>query len=97
MAITYEDIEHIAHLARLSFAEPEKEKFQKELSNILAYVEQLEKVDTKGVDLDSAYTEHANQFREDTPVSPSAELREKLFRNAPKTSDNFFQVRAVLE
>ena len=47
--ITIKDVEHVAKLARLELSEEEKEKFSKQLGDILTYVEQMNKVDTTNV------------------------------------------------
>lgn len=48
--ITKEEVQHIAKLARLGLTENEIEKFRKELSSILDYVEKLKEVDVSGVE-----------------------------------------------
>ena len=46
MAITVKDVEHVAKLARLELTEEEKEKFTRQLGDVLKYVEQMNEVDT---------------------------------------------------
>ncbi|MEX2088207.1 MAG: Asp-tRNA(Asn)/Glu-tRNA(Gln) amidotransferase subunit GatC, partial [Bacteroidota bacterium] len=46
MSVTVKDVEHIAKLARLEFTGPEKQEFTHQLNEILAYVEQLNKLET---------------------------------------------------
>jgi len=48
--LTKKDIEDVAQLARIGITEAEKAEYQKELSAILDYVEQLNEVDTEGVE-----------------------------------------------
>jgi aspartyl-tRNA(Asn)/glutamyl-tRNA(Gln) amidotransferase subunit C len=51
MAITREEIKHIAELSRLELSEEEIEKFSGQLDSILKYVGQLNEVETKKVEL----------------------------------------------
>ena len=48
--IEIKDVEHVAKLARLELNEEEKVKFSKQLGDILKYVEQMNEVDTTGVE-----------------------------------------------
>ena len=50
MSLTRQEVEKIAHLARLSITEEETEQYSRELSKILDLVEQLNQVDTENVD-----------------------------------------------
>ena len=49
MTLTLEQVEHIANLARLDLTPEEKERYCQQLSAILAYFEQLQRVDTTGI------------------------------------------------
>jgi len=60
-----DDVRHIAKLARLNLSDAEVEKFSKELSSILEYVEKLQEVDTEGVEPTAQVTGLHNSFRED--------------------------------
>ena len=48
--LTEEEVKHIAKLARLGLTEKEVEKYQKDLSDILGYVEKLKEVNIEGVE-----------------------------------------------
>lgn len=50
MAITREEIKHIAELSRLELSEEEMKKFGGQLDSILKYISQLNEVDTKNVE-----------------------------------------------
>lgn len=98
MAVTVKDVEHIARLARLEFSEEEKEKFTHQLNQILAYVEQLNKLDTSKVEPLSQVIElspaEGGIFREDE-VKPSLSPEEAL-KNAPAKTETFFKVPKVI-
>lgn len=63
--LTKDQVRHIAKLARLQLTEIEVEKFAKELTSILQYIDMLQEVDTKNVEPTAQVTGQANVFRED--------------------------------
>ncbi|MDQ1911866.1 Asp-tRNA(Asn)/Glu-tRNA(Gln) amidotransferase subunit GatC [Paenibacillus sp. GD4] len=95
MSITIKDVEHVAALARLELSEQEKEQFTEQLNAILKYAEQLEKLDTEGVEPTSHAMPLVNVMREDES-RPSYPI-EKVLKNAPDEEDGQFKVPAVLE
>lgn len=50
MPITRQEIEHVAALARLSLSEEEKASLADQLGSVLSYIDQLQAVDTSGVE-----------------------------------------------
>lgn len=95
MAITIEQVEHIARLARLEFSDAEKETLSVELSQILQYMEKLNELDTEGVEPLSHPTELVNIMRPDER-KPSFTSEEAL-NNAPAKQDGFFKVPKVIK
>lgn len=95
MAITTQDVEHVADLARLDLDEEEKAKFTEQLNAILKYVEKLNELDTDQVEPTSHVIALTNVMREDV-VRPSTP-REKALQNAPDEDEGQFRVPAVLE
>lgn len=100
MALTREDVVRVAHLARLQLTEDELTAMTRQLGSIVAYVDQLQKVSTTGVEPMAHALPVANVFREDTPGT-SLSIEEAL-SNAPKRKTNadgnqFYAVPAVLE
>lgn len=71
MKLTKQQIEHVAKLARLGLTPKEVEKFQTQLSSILDYVEQLNEVNTDGVEPTAQVTGLTNVMRKDE-VAPNA-------------------------
>ena len=82
MSLTKDEVRHIAKLARLNLSDEEVEKFTKELSSILEYVDQLQEVDTKGVEPTAQVTGLHNSFRSDE-VKPSEALPDDLLAASP--------------
>jgi aspartyl-tRNA(Asn)/glutamyl-tRNA(Gln) amidotransferase subunit C len=95
MKLTREEVLHIAHLARIELKEEEVEKFRRELSEILNFVEKLNELDTEGIDPKFQIIPPENVLREDVP---SLSLpREKVFMNAPESDGEFFIVPKVVK
>ncbi len=93
--LTEEEVKHVAKLAKLELTPQEVKKFQKQLSEVLNYVEILKKVKTERVEPTSQVTGLENIFREDK-VSPSLSQKEVL-SGAENKKDNMFKTKAVLE
>jgi aspartyl-tRNA(Asn)/glutamyl-tRNA(Gln) amidotransferase subunit C len=94
MAVSKEDVDYIAALARLSFSELEKEAMARDLNSILGYVEKLNELDTKSIAPLINMGERTNVLREDLPA-PSISNPDALL-NAPDAQDRFFKVPKVI-
>ncbi len=95
MKISRKDVEHVARLARLRLTEEEKEKFGRQLNQILEYVEKLNELDTENVEPASHVVPLKNVLREDE-VSPSLPVEEVL-SNAPEKKGRYFKVPRIIE
>ena len=91
--ITVKDVEHVAKLARLELSEAEKETFTKQLDSILNYVEQMNEVDTTGIEPMSHVIPVTNVMREDEVVYTNT--KQELMKNAPEEEDGFFRVPKI--
>ncbi|MFA7253666.1 MAG: Asp-tRNA(Asn)/Glu-tRNA(Gln) amidotransferase subunit GatC [Patescibacteria group bacterium] len=94
--LTAEEVLHIARLSKLELSKEETGKYQEQLSSILAYVEQLNEVDTDGVEPTANVTGLENVEREDI-VEPSGITHEDIAKNAPEFKDGSFIVPGVFE
>lgn len=88
------DVSHVAKLANLPLKPQEKEKFEKQLTEILSYVEKLKEVDAKNVEITSQVTGLENATREDE-ATPSLSQEEAL-SGAKNKHNGFFKVKAIL-
>ena len=95
--ISKKQVEHMAKLARIELTDQEKEKFTKELSSILDYVKQMNKVDTKNIEPIKQITESENVVRNDESRIKNHELKNKLLKQAPKRKQDYFKVPKILE
>lgn len=89
------NVSHVAKLANLPLKPIEKDKFEKQLLEILSYFEKLKKVDTKNIETTSQVTGLENVTREDE-TSPSL-TQEEAISNSKSTHNGFFKVKAMLE
>lgn len=93
--INKEDVEHVARLARIKLSEEEKIKFTHELGQILAYVDELNEVDTTGIEPISQISNLENIARTDEITN--SKDRENLLTNAPAQENGFIKVKKVFE
>lgn len=96
MELSKEQIQHIATLARLELTEEELEKYGGQLSAVLGYIEQLQEVNTDGIEPTAQVTGLENSWREDVVrVWDNAE-REAAIGLAPEVDEGQVKVRRVL-
>lgn len=95
MALTSEEVLHIARLARIALSDDDVQRFTAQLSGILDHFAALTAVDTEGIEPTAHPLPLSNVMRADL-VAPSLSQREAL-ANAPLAEDGYVRVRAVLE
>lgn len=94
MSISRDDVEHVAWLARLALTEEDKEKFTKQLSQILEHAGKISELNTADVQPTSHPLPVKNVFREDKN-RPSLSQEEAL-SNAPKREKGGFVVPKII-
>jgi aspartyl-tRNA(Asn)/glutamyl-tRNA(Gln) amidotransferase subunit C len=94
MALTREEVLHVANLARLSLAPAEIELFTRQLNDILAYIEKLQELDTAGVEPLAHVIPVFNVFRED--VVKVGLSRDAALDNAPAREEGAFVVPRII-
>lgn len=95
MSLSLDEVRKVAKLARLELPEGELAGVADRLNRILGYIDQLQQVDTAGVEPLAHPLPVQNVFRDDEPV-PSLTPDEAL-ANAPKRAGNYFGVPAVFD
>jgi aspartyl-tRNA(Asn)/glutamyl-tRNA(Gln) amidotransferase subunit C len=93
--ITIEEVEHVAHLARLTFDEEQKKRLAEQLARILDYIGQLNELDTEDVKPTSHVIPVKNVVRPDAAI-PSL-TRDEALANAPSSVDGLFEVPKIVE
>ncbi|WP_100012498.1 Asp-tRNA(Asn)/Glu-tRNA(Gln) amidotransferase subunit GatC [Lentibacillus sediminis] len=94
-AISKEQVKHVAHLARLDVSEEEAEMLTEQLSSIINYAEQLNELDTDGVEPTTHVLDLKNVLRKDEPKDWITQ--EEALKNAPDKADGQFKVPSILE
>lgn len=93
MAITKEEVEHLAKLARIELLSNEVENFTYEIESILKYVGQIKEVSG---DTEKANPKLRNVMREDVVTNNSGEYTEQILNNAPFREGNYLKVKKIL-
>ena len=88
-------IEKLAHLARLTFDEKEKEEIKHDLQRMIAFVEKLNELDLEEVEPLVHMSSEINVLREDE-IKGSI-TREEALKNAPLHDEQFFKVPKVIK
>ncbi len=94
MALSKEEVLHVAKLARLEFSPEEIEKYQQELNDILNYIDMLGEVDAAEIQPLSQVNDDVNNLRDDE-VRKSLTVEEAL-KNAPEAEDGAVIVPKVV-
>ena len=94
MAISKEEIIHIAKLASLNLTEAEIEGYAKDLTEILDFANMINSVNTDEVNETIAANENYNMFRKDE-IKQTIE-REALLQNAPSKDEGMFRIPKVI-
>ncbi|MBU1568640.1 MAG: Asp-tRNA(Asn)/Glu-tRNA(Gln) amidotransferase subunit GatC [Proteobacteria bacterium] len=94
MKISKKQVEHVAHLARLTLNEEELDRMTGQLDNLLLYVDKINELDTSRVVPTFHVFSVSNAFRDDI-VKDSLPRKEAL-KNAPKQNGEMFQVPRII-
>jgi aspartyl-tRNA(Asn)/glutamyl-tRNA(Gln) amidotransferase subunit C len=95
MALTREQVRHVAELAKLKLTEAEVDLFQEQLSAILDYAARLDELETEQIPPTAAVLPLQNVMRSDTPRASYP--RDTMLANAPDAEDGFVRVKVVLD
>ena len=95
MKITREDIKHLAELSNFSVAENEADSLKTDIENIIGYISQIDKLDTKGIEPTFQCIEMQNVWRPDEILPQDAD-REELLALTKEEKDNQIKVPKVL-
>lgn len=93
--LTKPQVQHIANLARIKLTPNDLERYSKELSAILDYVNQLDKIDTVNVQPLSQVAGLKNVYQEDCSQKEQFLSQAQVLDNAPEKESGFFRVKSV--
>lgn len=95
MAVSIQEVEHIAKLAMIELTNDEKKIFAEQLSSILDWVKLLEQCDTSGISPKSGITGYKTSLRKDIAIKYPNPAN--ILENAPQREYDFFKVKKVIE
>ncbi len=95
MPLTSSDVKRIAHLARIEITDAETDQTLMQLNGIFQLIEQLQSVNTAGIEPMSHPLGGGQRLRED--VASDKPDREANMKNAPARQDGLFLVPRVIE
>lgn len=94
MQVTNSMVDKLAHLAKLYFSETEKEEIREDLQKMIAFVDQLNKLDLDGVEPLTHMSGEVNVWRDD--ALKGSVSHEEAMQNAPDPADAYFTVPKVI-
>jgi len=95
MPVSRDDVRATAHLARLSFTEAAEDDLIDDLNRILDHVDELDSVDTSGVEPMTHVLDLSNRMRADD-IEARID-RDQALESAPDTDGELFRVPRVVE
>ena len=95
MKVTTEELDKIAHLARIELNGEEKESMLKDFNKILAFVEKVSELDLEGVDPMVYVSDRKNPLREDVLGKESSQ--QDALKNAPDHDTDYIKVPRVVK
>ena len=95
MQVDETTVRRIARLARIKITDDEAKSLEGELSGILNWVEQLDEIDTAGVEPMTRVVAHNLKMRDDKV--DDGEMADAVLKNAPMVDDHYFVVPKVVE
>jgi aspartyl-tRNA(Asn)/glutamyl-tRNA(Gln) amidotransferase subunit C len=93
--LTEEQVDHVAHLARLEITPEERSLFASQLGEILKYVGHLQQLDTSEAVAAFQVFPQENVFREDVPGVPLPV--EAVLANAPEKDGDYFKMPKIID
>ncbi len=93
--ISEETIDYVGILAKLELSDEEKKQARKDMARMLDYIDQLNELDTEGVEPMSHVFPLENVLRRD--VVTCGDMRDALLANAPEEKDGMFVAPRTFE
>ena len=93
MSLSADDVRKVADLARLELSESELDTMSRQLGAIVDYINQLQQVNTDGIEPLAHALDVHDVFRDDAPASSLS--ADEALANAPARKDNFYRVPPV--
>ncbi|HOL64722.1 MAG TPA: Asp-tRNA(Asn)/Glu-tRNA(Gln) amidotransferase subunit GatC [Accumulibacter sp.] len=98
MSLTLEQVRRVAQLARIEISDDEANSTLAQLNSIFALIEEMQSVDTQGIEPMAHAQEMMQRLRDDLPdARDSGERRAAFQAIAPETAEGLYLVPKVIE
>lgn len=94
--LSTDDTKHVAELAKLQLTSSEIERFTKQLSSVLGYIEELEEVDVEDVKPTAQVTGLENILRSDEIKVENCLTQDEATSGTDATQNGYFKVKGIL-
>lgn len=94
MSVDLKTVDRIATLAKLSFDDKEKEEITHDMNKMLAFIDQLNEVDTEGVAPLIYLLNEETPIRKDEVIQTISQ--QEALKNAPEKDTDFIKVPKVI-
>ena len=95
MSIDKDTVKHISKLARISLDENKVESLSKDLTSIMKFIENLNKLNTDKTSPLTSIINASLKSRKDEVKD--GKIRNQILKNSPEKNDEFFVVPKVIE
>lgn len=95
MKITKDQVKYVANLARLNVSDAEADELCTQMADIIAFADELNKVDTEGIEPTNHAIKVENVLRED--VVKESYDRDEIIKNAPMKQAGCYAVPRIVE
>ena len=95
MSIDKDTVKHISKLARISLDENKVESLSKDLTSIMKFIENLNKLNTDKIEPLTSIINASLKSRKDEVKD--GKIRDQILKNSPEKNDEFFVVPKVIE
>ena len=95
MSIDKDTVKHISKLARISLDENKVESLSKDLTSIMKFIENLNKLNTDKIAPLTSIINASLKSRKDEVKD--GKIRDQILKNSPEKNDEFFVVPKVIE
>ena len=95
MSIDKDTVKHISKLARISLDEKKADSLSKDLTSIMKFIENLNKLNTDKIEPLTSIINASLKYRNDEVQD--GKIRDQILKNSPEKNDEFFVVPKVIE
>lgn len=95
MEITNDIVDRVATLAKLEFKPEERELIKNDLNKIIDFIDQINNIDTEGVEPLIHMNNEVNVLRED--IAEVTITQQEALKNAPQKDSDYFKIPKVLD